>query len=217
MNNIDLEFYKKYGWVLIKDAINNQTVDTLKEKGLRLRKWVEDKIGTPSEYGPPTHWQGIGCAGMYDPDLYKFYQSKTMFSIASYLLEKEDIWLFNDQMVIKLPEDDFGFDIHRDNQFVQGNENGETHTVNLGIVLDDFTDLNGTLEIKDNNDEWQVIYPTKGDIVAINGNTPHCSSPNYSEDSRGLYACVYSEGQLNSYNFYTSKFSNIYEDGNTEV
>jgi ectoine hydroxylase-related dioxygenase (phytanoyl-CoA dioxygenase family) len=115
-------------------------------------------------------------------------------------------------MVIKLPGDDFGFDIHRDNEFVQGNEEGKIHTVNLGVVLDDFTDLNGTIEVKGNNQEWSVTYPKKGDIIAINGNTPHCSSPNYSDNSRGLYACVYSEEQLNSYNFYSSIFSTIYDD-----
>lgn len=212
MYKVDKDFYKEHGWVLIESAIPESSIVKIKEKGLKLRLWVEDKLGTPSQFGPLTHWKGIGCAGMYDEELYKFYQSRTMFTIASQLLEKEKLWLFNDQMVIKLPGDDFGFDIHRDNEFVQGNEEGKIHTVNLGVVLDDFTDLNGTIEVKGNNQEWSVTYPKKGDIIAINGNTPHCSSPNYSDNSRGLYACVYSEEQLNSYNFYSSIFSTIYDD-----
>ncbi len=212
MIKVDIDFYNRHGWVLIKQAVPLDIVNELKVRGSKLREWVEEKVGTPSEFGPLVHWKGVGCAGMYDEYLLKFYQSSLMFDIVSQLLNSETVYKYNDQMVVKLPDDDFGFDIHADNEFGNENKDGSIHTVNMGVALDDFTDMNGTLEVLNIDDEeWVTVYPQAGDIIAINGNTKHCSSPNCSEDSRGLYACVYSEKQLNHANFYRDQFTEKFE------
>ena len=39
------------------------------------------------------------------------------------------------------------------------------------LVLDDFTEENGGIKILDG--EWIDIYPEKGDILMIDGNTVH--------------------------------------------
>lgn len=208
--SIDVEFYNKFGWVQIQNIVPQEIISQLRKKGIILRQWVNDKLGQTSNYGSPTHWRGVGCAGMYDDYLLKFYKSNLMFEVSSKLLNTDKIWLFNDQMVIKLPQDNFGFDPHYDNQFGGENKNGLIHTVNLGVVLDDYTTENGTLEIF-HEDKWLKIFPKSGDIVAINGNTLHKSNPNYSKDSRGLYACVYSEQQINLHNYYKDKFEETFD------
>lgn len=208
MNYIDVQFYKKHGWVLIKNTIPVDTIKFIHDRGLELRRWVEDKVGTPCEFGPLIHWKGVACAGMYDADLLSFYKSGTMTTIASQLLEKEEFYFFNDQIVFKLPNDEFGFDIHRDNEYGNENEDGSIHTVNMGVALNDFTDENGTLEIFDEEEaEWVKPYPSAGDILAINGETYHKSQPNSSQEPRGLYACVYSAEQINLHNFYNDKYT----------
>lgn len=208
MTDFNLQFYKDHGWVLIENAIPKNIIESIHEKGLELRKWVEDKIGLPCNFGPPTHWKGIACAGMYDSFLLDFYKSNLMTGIASRLLESKEFYFFNDQIVFKLPNDDFEFHAHRDNEYGNENKDGSIHTVNMGVALTDFTDENGTLEIFDEQEvEWVKTYPSAGDIIAINGETYHRSQPNTSQEPRGLYACVYSVNQINLHNFYTDKFT----------
>lgn len=209
---IDIDFYNKNGWVHIKNAVPKEIIDQLRSRGIVLREWVNSRLGQPSQYGSPTYWRGVGCAGMYDEYLLKFYKSNLMFEISSTLLNTQDIWIFNDQMVIKLPNDDFGFESHYDNQYGGENKSGLIHTVNVGVVLDDYTEINGTLEMWNKHEnQWIEIFPNSGDIIAINGNTIHRSKPNKSNDSRGLYACVYSEQQINLDNYYKSKFEETFD------
>ena len=78
------------------------------------------------------------------------------------------------------------------------------------LVLDDFTDENGTIEVFDNN-KWIKLYPKTGDIVLIEGNCLHRSSPNTTDQPRRAYLCVYSNkpiGKDFKSGFYYSEFTN---------
>jgi hypothetical protein len=82
----------------------------------------------------------------------------------------------------------------------------------MGVVLDDYTTINGTLEMWDKfENNWVEIFPKSGDIIAINGNTLHRSKPNESNDARGLYACVYSEQQINLDKYYRNRFEETFD------
>lgn len=199
MNLIDLNFYEKNKWVHLQKQITLNVVDELRTRSIKLREWVSDKIGQPAEYGPDIHWNGVGCAGMYDSYLLDFYKSNLMVDIAKQLLNTNDVWMYNDQVVVKLPNDNFGFEEHTDNS-IGGNLNEGANTINMCVILDDFTDENGTLQIRDTK-----IYPKVGDIVVIHGDTPHQSEPNKSDKPRCLYACVYSDKQIIFKNFYKEK------------
>jgi len=190
-----LDKYKKEGWVHIKSAIPQHQINNLRTKAILWREWVDTRIGQPTKMGPPKHWKGLGCAGAYDEYLLEFYRSDLMYEYSSTLLETKDVWLYNDQLVVKLAEDSFQFKTHTDN------ETKGTNSVNLCVILDDFTDLNGTLQIKN-----QKIYPRAGDIVAIHGDTPHSSKPNHTNKPRCLYACVYTGSQVIFENFYKTPF-----------
>lgn len=187
--------YQRNGWLHLKNVIDEETVNKLRTKAIELRNWVDDKVGTPSKFGPPVHWKGLGCAGMYDSYLMNFYKSDLMYDISSELLETKSVWLYNDQIVVKLPNDKFDFVPHTDNK-----EKG-LNTINLCVILDDFTDENGTLQVLD-----EKIYPKAGDIVAIHGDTQHQSFENKSNNPRCLYACVYSDERIDFQNFYRTPF-----------
>lgn len=221
MLSSSITHYNEHGWVLETGAISASVISEIRSRGLELRNWVSDKAGTPSSYGTDIHWPGVSCASMYsgstllngyvlDDYLQRFYQSNIMYNNASELLGTGSIWLFNDQIVVKLPGDNFGFEPHYDNQYGAENSDGSMHTVNMCVILDDFTDANGKIAVKHSDDQWVELYPSAGDILALNGNTYHQSDINTSDAPRGLYACVYSEAQINLHNFYRERFLTTY-------
>ena len=183
---IDLDHYKQKGWVIIEDAVPTKYLQIVKEKGLYLRQNSKDF----------SDWKGIACASKHIEELWDCYTAPFMFEIAQRILG-EQIWLLNDQVVYKLPNDRFVFPEHCDNEYGNENKNGQIHTINCSWILDDFLVDNGTLSLLNkDDDEWVTIYPQEKDIVVINGNTIHKSSQNKSNKERGLYACVYSESPI---------------------
>lgn len=195
IENSDINFYTDNGYLHLRNQIENSVVEEIKKRGMRQRSWVDEKpVANP-------------VAGKYDQYLHRFYRSKFMYNLATSLLGQDDIWLFNDQVVIKKPNDKFVFPEHTDNDTVEGNKDYKIETVNISIILDDFTDENGTLEIYSKlTNNWETVYPKKGDILAIRGNTLHRSGENKSSNSRGLFACVYTEEKIEFGKFYSEKF-----------
>ena len=193
---IDLDHYKQKGWVIIEDAIPTEYLQIVKEKGLYLRE-NSNKFST---------WKGVSCASKHAKELWDCYTAPFMYEIAQQILG-DQIWLFNDQIVYKLPNDGMDFQPHYDNQYGNENKNGQIHTINCSWILDDFLVDNGTLSLLNkDNEEWVKIYPQAKDIVVINGNTIHSSKRNRSNKERGLYACVYSESPITLDGFYKEKF-----------
>ena len=204
---MDIGFYNEHGYIHIQNVIPEEYLQTAREKGKPLVEWSRENVNKPALAGPPTLNLHVGCAGAYEGELMNLYTSKFSYDLATTLLQKEDIYLFNDQMVYKFPNDNFTFAAHYDNQYGAENKDGNMHTVNMSWILDDFTDQNGTLELQSlKTKEWTRVYPKAGDIIAINGNCLHRSGPNESDKPRGLYACVYSEGQINLGNYYNEPF-----------
>lgn len=187
--------YFEKGWDLRKEAIDIEVCKKILEEGLSLRaRWKE-----------LSSWKGISCASQHSPILRDFYCS-WLPNIATEYLGK-DLYYFNDQMVIKNPKDNLTFKAHYDNYYGP-NRQGKIHTVNLAIILDDFTEENGAIEVKNQDDlKWNKLYPKRGDLLAINGNTYHKSGINNSQKPRGLYACVYTEAPIDLEGFYNTKVS----------
>lgn len=188
--------FKSQGWVHIKSAIPFILVVELSKRAVKWRDWVDDKVGQPAKKGPPVHWRGLGCAGAYDEYLMNFYRSDLMHEYAKALLDTQKVWLYNDQIVVKLPHDNFEFKTHTDN------ETEGINSVNCCVILDHFTEQNGGLVVDGN-----TLYPNAGDIVAIHGDTPHSSKPNISDFPRSLYACVYADSKIHFQNYYRTPFT----------
>lgn len=182
---MDVLHYKEHGWVHIENVIPQNLIDIVIEVSQECKQIAVENEHTPAPYGTRIHWKGLGCASKYEPRLLECYKSEVNRRIATELLETDILYLYNDQIVLKLPNEEFEFEEHYDNQY-SSNRDNRIHSVNLSWILDDFTDDNGTL-----NMSGQQIYPKKGDIVAIRGDVIHSSKPNISNKSRLLYACVF--------------------------
>lgn len=161
--------------------------EKIREECIKLRKeWTEYST-----------WKGISCASKYSNVLKQFYFEELPKLGREFIGEK--MYYFNDQAVVKMPNDGMVFLPHYDN-FYGPNRDGKIHTVNLLLILDDITKENGSLKVSD-----LFLYPKAGDIVAINGNTIHGSGENKSEHPRVCYACVYTESPIQLKGFYNDE------------
>ena len=198
---MDALHYKKHGWVHIENVIPQNLIDIVTEVSQECKQIAVKNEHTPAPYGTRIHWEGLGCASKYEPRLLECYKSEVNRKIATELLETDTLYLYNDQIVLKLPSEEFEFEEHYDNQY-SSNRDNRIHSINLSWILDDFTDDNGTL-----NMSGQQIYPKTGDIVAIRGDVIHSSKPNISNKSRLLYACVFNGNEpVIHENFYREKW-----------
>lgn len=178
--------------------VSHSQIDRIREIGIGLR--LDSR-----KY---SDWDGIPCASRFSKELYDFYTSDTMYTVSQKYLGNT-VYLFNDQIVVKLPHDTMEFEPHYDNQYGP-DSNREKHTINVSVILDDFTDDNGTLSLKNLDDgQWVTIYPKKGDMVVIGGNTYHRSGKNLTDFPRGLYACVYTDTPIIMENYYRSIFEKV--------
>jgi ectoine hydroxylase-related dioxygenase (phytanoyl-CoA dioxygenase family) len=191
----DAEHYTKKGWVHIPQLIDEDIINSEKDIGGSLRR----------DYEKYSEWKGISCAGRFNEDLFEIYTSQIMYDLTRQILG-DVVYLFNDQIIIKLPNELFAFPEHYDNQYGP-NKNLGTHTINILWVLDDITVENGSLEVKNaDNERWNTPVLKRGDVLVINGNTLHRSDHNKSADERGLYACVYADKPITVDGFYREKF-----------
>ena len=125
--------------------------------------------------------------------LFDVYTSRLMYEICTLYLMTDEIYLFNDQVVVKLPSEDFSYESHRDNQFGPYPNRYDLKTLNCMLVLDDITDENGGFHIKNKNTrQWDSVSLFEGDILVMDGNTYHKSGNNKSDSSRRVYICHYS-------------------------
>lgn len=201
--------YDIKGWTHFKNIVPQPHIDLARDLGLELRYWRHEiETGTPCKFGPEYHsdFPIVPCAAMYEKDLNIVYKSEKMYDIASKLLDTDDVWLFNDQMVYKLPNDGMSFVSHYDNQFGPFPD-GSITTINCCIILDDIDQQNGGLSVKNrDNGKWVKLSPKAGDIVCIDGDTLHKSGENRSDSPRGLYACVYSKAPIHFQQYYKERF-----------
>tara|TARA_A100001515_G_scaffold144627_1_gene149293 strand:+ start:618 stop:1277 length:660 start_codon:yes stop_codon:yes gene_type:complete len=184
-------------WEIIPNVLSSIEVQQLRHIALKAKDLVLKYNKTKKTIGSPKYWRGLDMASK-DINLHKYYRSylnntihsKRYTKIASEYLNP--LYLFNDQLVTKLPNENFSFDIHYDNQFDIGDDyNGIT----LMLILDDFTSVNGTIQCYAG--EWVTLYPKEGDILVLNGTTKHRSSINRSKDSRSTYILHYTDGFIN--------------------
>ena len=188
--------YSTTGWVHIENYIPKEDIPVIREICIKARKVHSEQN--------PDDFKGVQCAAKIYPELWRYYTSEYMFNLAKSLLNTDPIFIFNDQIVVKLPNDKFAFGPHYDNKF---RDPDGIETVNCCLILDDFTEHNGSLSIKNkDNKKWINIFPKAGDIVAIDGDTVHASSENLTNEPRCLYACVYASQKIKFNKFYTDEF-----------
>ena len=197
---------------LIENIIPFDIVEYLQSYTLKVKERIKEYEGKPKSNGSGIYWKGLDMASSCDlssdeenKKLYDIYTSKFMYDIITPYIPTP--YLFNDQIVVKEPYEEFSFEPHRDNQYGPFPNDEELLTINCMLVLDDFTEKNGAISVLD--DEWITLYPKVGDILMIEGNTYHSSKINLSNQPRRAYLCVYSNksmGKNFQRGFYYKKF-----------
>lgn len=188
------------------------TISHIRRLAIELKKQYAPLEGHPRRNGSGKFWKGLEMASTLNPKLFEFYTSNIMFEVASTFLEMENPFIFNDQIVVKLPNETFSFDPHFDNQFGIDPEaalRGDFKTINCCVILTDTTLETGPLECQNPiTKEWETIIAKSGDIIIIDGNTIHKSSKNNSDKIRALYACVYSSAPIGIFQqgYYNERF-----------
>jgi len=184
---------------LLKNKIPNDVVEYLQNYTLTVKDKISKVIGQPKKNGCGSFWRGLDMASSLElvsdeenKKLYDVYTSKFMYDIITEYIPSP--YLFNDQIVVKEGGEEFEFGEHFDNQFGPTPDDKDLLTINCMLVLDDFTDENGAIEVYD--DEWIRLYPKVGDILMIEGFTLHRSFKNNTDKPRRAYLCVYSNKSI---------------------
>ena len=220
-----LQQFKEQGFIHLKNVIDNELLEHTRDLAIQMKYKYISSIGQPREWGTGVFWAGFEMASKLDPRLFSSYTSPIMYELSSILLETKEPYLFNDQVVVKLPGEGFTFEEHYDNQYgpdPQAAANKEYKTVNISWILNDMPTETGPLICKNlKTGIYEEIIAKAGDVVAIEGNTLHGSNQNISSNIRGLYACVYSTHPIGNYHnnpnypypnfksFYNEKFPTI--------
>lgn len=206
--------FNKEGYIHLKNVIPNDLLSFTRLRAIKLKQDFDHKTGWPRHNGSGRFWGGLELASTLDPNLWKAYTSDVMYYIASKFLSTEP-YLFNDQVVVKLPNSGFVFEEHADNWFgpdPDGALEGKFKTINCSWILTNMTPETGPLSCLNKlTNEWEDIPANAGDIVIIEGNTLHKSGENKTNNPRALYACVYSSKPLGKdfdQGYYYEKFPN---------
>jgi len=190
--------FTKNGYVSYKNIIPIELINQVQDITLTARNYILDNNlkGKSKEYGGLKHWDGLEMAAMHYEELFKLYTSDLMYDIAKELLDTDEIYLFNDQIVVKLPNDGFIFKPHSDNGLGPNPKlasEGFYKTITCCWVLDDFTENNGPIILLNKETQvYETIYPKTGDIVVWDGETVHYSDENKSDKPRRVWLQIYS-------------------------
>ena len=208
-----VDSFNKQGYIHLKNVIEPNIVAETRHLAIQLRKKYKDQEGQDRTEGGGVFWKGLEMASILDTRLWGLYTHPNMKEIAKTFLQIEEPYLYNDQVVVKLPNDNFYFHEHCDNDHVvdpEGAKQGKFKTINCCQILTNMTDLDvGPLCVTNlDTGDKDIILANAGDIVIIDGNTPHTSTPNISNKIRALYACVYSSHPIGKFKsgFYNEKF-----------
>lgn len=199
---------------LLHNVVPQPMIEYLQSYTSEIKRRITPLEGQQKPNGSGVYWKGLDMASSCElstdeenQKLYDIYTSNFMYNLITKYIP--DPYLFNDQIVVKQPHEWFEFQPHRDNQFGPHPNDKTLITINCMLVLDDFTEENGAIKVFDN--EWVTLYPKKGDVLLIEGNTLHSSEMNKSNQPRRAYLCVYSNKSIGKgfqKGFYYEKFNN---------
>ena len=208
---LDKKVFDDQGYILIEDIIPSKVVSPTRRIAINLKRDKVSELGKPRKWGTGTYWRGIEMASKIEEELFFTYIHPFMQQIVPVFLGTKKIYLFNDQVVVKLPKEDFSFPEHYDNQYgpdPEGALNNEFKTINFMLVLTNTSKESGALEILNKKtNQWDLITAKAGDIIAIDGNTYHRSENNNTSKVRAMYACVYANKKMDFHGFYNEKWN----------
>ncbi len=197
---------KDFDYEIIQGILPDDLVNELRDICVEYKHKALKLLDEPKNYGSQINWRGIDMAskfpgGQYNRRLYSIYTSALLHEIIKRYLSP--VYLFNNQIVVKLPYEDFDFQRHKDNQF---NVKDKCNSVTLMLILDNFTDENGTMDVETRHGKLIRIYPKKGDVVVLNGETYHSSGINNTDEPRSTFIAHYTDENIRDYMWYNTLF-----------
>lgn len=197
MNDSISDQFNRIGYVHFEQVIPLADMQTVRDIGLAMKSEILDGnlLEKPKDFGAPVYSRSIDMSSKLNDKLTGLCASPWLIKIAKTILNKESIYLFNDQIVIKMPMEDFLFPAHADNWFgpdPQAAETGKFRTITCCWVLDDMTEFNGPISIIDSEtNEWVTPMAKAGDLLIWDGNTMHKSNINTSENPRCVWLQIF--------------------------
>jgi len=199
----ELELYNRNGYLILENCVPIDVLSYLKKYTLILKERMIsnpdfETFTKPNGSGYYGRWHDMASASPLASEsenkkLFDIYTSKMMYEISVKYLQTEEVYLFNDQVVVKLPQEEFLYESHRDNEYGPYPVRQDLKTMNCMLVLDNFSDENGAFHIKNKDTrQWESVSLFEGDILVMDGNTYHKSGKNKSDSHRRVYICHYS-------------------------
>ena len=206
-----LEEYKTYGYTVVENFLTPEELKIAQWETLKLKRWLNiyNMKGKPRDAGTGRYWEGVECAGLLSPELMKLYTSKKQYETAKLFLETDDVYLFNDEVVVKMPQEEFEFMLHTDNDWgpdPQAAKRGDYKSVNINWMLDDMTKKNGPVKFMNKRTKrFESPLPKAGDVIIFDGNVLHASQRNMSDKVRRCWATIYTNKNI-GYFFENKKY-----------
>jgi|GEM_PF-2309477 len=193
--------YNELGVTVLPSVFSDEIIGSIRNISLELKSRFGNEaiIGTKKQHGVPTFWKGLDMASQYNEELYKLYTSKLMLEIAGNFLDTSEVYLYNDQVVVKSAKEDFEFESHCDNQYGPNFKLAQKQvfkTVTCCLVLDDFTEHNGAIKFTTKRESEITPLPKAGSLIVWDGNTVHSSTNNLSNKSRGVWLLIYANTDI---------------------
>ena len=111
---------KDFDFEIIEGILPDDLITELREICIEYKNQTLNVLGKSKKYGSGHHWRGIDMAskfprGEYNRELYSIYTSALLHELIRRYLSP--VYLFNNQIVVKLPHEEFEFPKHKDNQY----------------------------------------------------------------------------------------------------
>ncbi len=223
--------YRERGYAVLPDMIDASTLARLREECAYFLGYVDSELDARGKqtYGITHRGKRYFIANRYRQSAYMptFLYGELMGTVAQAFLG-HDVYLFNEQWVVKGAEQGMKFAWHQDSGYVNFRDPGNQHAPYLTCwcALDDMTRANGTISVLPHHvlgTQNQVLdhelEPGSNDLVGYRGDEPgdlvevkagsiavfssttlHRSSANTTDLSRRAYLAQYSAAPLTATN-----------------
>lgn len=224
ISNAQLEQFETLGYTIVPDAIDPLTLQILREECAYFVGYIDGSMKARGRetYGITHRGKRYFISNRYRQSsrMADFLYSKLMADVTTAFLG-QDVYLFNEQWVVKGPEQGMKFGWHQDSGYVNTLDPGNTHAPYLTCwcALDDMTQANGTIYVLPHDrvgthnkvlphtresgsndligytgdDPGDLIEVTAGSIAVFSSTSLHRSTANNTPLQRRAYLAQYSK------------------------
>ena len=227
INAIHQQEYREKGFTILPDVIDADMLRMLREQCAYFLGYIDGSMKARGRdtYGITHRGKRYFIAGRWRqrPEMASFLFGSLMAEVTRAFIG-DDVLLFNEQWVVKGPEQGMKFAWHQDSGYVQFRdpENNHAPYLTCWCALDDMSEENGTIHVLPHNelDTYNTVLPhelepetndligyqgdlkgvpieiSAGSIAVFSSTTLHSSGPNSTSDWRRVYLTQYSAAPI---------------------